>query len=69
MADSDDEITQESLAREFPAWEIWKGVTYFWYARKPLTSPPIVERGEDLTDLRDQMIRKMRQLGQLDEET
>jgi hypothetical protein len=64
MADSDYPITQESLAREFPGWHVWKGVSQLWYARLPLSSPPIVVRGEDLTDLRDQITREVIRLQQ-----
>ena len=57
------EPTQDSLAREFPGWEVWKGVSDLWYARLPRSTPPIVVRGEDLTDLRDEIVRKASQLG------
>jgi hypothetical protein len=47
--------TLDDLLREFPAWEFWEGIAGLVYARKPLTSPPVVLRGEDPADLRDQI--------------
>jgi hypothetical protein len=49
------EPTLDELWGEFPAWEMWEGVNGLVYARKPLTSPPVVLRGEDPVDLRDQI--------------
>ena len=46
----------EDLTAEFPSWEVWRGVNQLWYARLLKSSPPVVVRGEDLTDLRDQVI-------------
>jgi hypothetical protein len=47
----------EALEQEFPGWHCWKGVNQLWYARLPGTSPAIVvERKEDLLDLRDGII-------------
>ena len=36
-------------------WEVWRGIAGLVYARKMLSSPPVVLRGEDPTDLRDQI--------------
>jgi hypothetical protein len=44
-------------AAEFPQWHVWRGVSGLVYARRPRTSPPIVVRGEDAVDLRDQIRR------------
>jgi hypothetical protein len=44
-------------AAEFPQWHVWRGVSGLVYARRPRTSPPIVVRGEDPMDLRDQIRR------------
>lgn len=44
-------------AAEFPQWHVWRGVGGLVYARRPRTSPPVVVRGEDAVDLRDQMRR------------
>jgi hypothetical protein len=49
------ELTKEDLQREFRGWHFWVGIAGLKYARKPLTSPPVVLRGEDWTDLRDQV--------------
>ncbi len=44
-------------ATEFPQWHVWRGVGGLVYARRPRTSPPVVVRGEDAVDLRDQIRR------------
>jgi hypothetical protein len=44
-------------AAEFPHWHVWQGVCGLVYARRPRTSPPVVVRGEDAVDLRNQMRR------------
>lgn len=44
-------------AAEFPQWHVWRGVCGLVYARRPRTSPPVVVRGEDAVDLRDQIRR------------
>ena len=44
-------------AAEFPHWHVWRGVGGLVYARRPRTSPPIVVRGEDAEDLREQIRR------------
>ena len=44
-------------AAEFPHWHVWRGVGGLVYARRPRTSPPVVVRGEDALDLRNQMRR------------
>jgi hypothetical protein len=44
-------------AAEFPHWHVWLGVCGLVYARRPRTSPPVVVRGEDTVDLRNQMRR------------
>jgi hypothetical protein len=49
------EPTLDDLRKEFPRWEFFTGVNHLPYARLPLTSPPVVLRGEDVTDLRDQV--------------
>jgi hypothetical protein len=46
-----------ALARQFPRWEAWKGVSGLCYARLLRSSPPIVVRGEDATDVADQIKR------------
>jgi hypothetical protein len=49
------EPTLESVAAEYPNWHLWRGVSGLLYARRLLSSPPIVVRGEDATDLRDEI--------------
>lgn len=51
------EPTLADLTREFPQWHCWKGVNAMFYARLLKTSPPIVVRGTDTSDLRDEIIR------------
>jgi hypothetical protein len=43
------------VAALFPHWEVWHGVSGLFYARLPLSSPPVVVRGEDPRDLADQI--------------
>jgi hypothetical protein len=47
----------EPYAAEFPRWQAWRGVSGLLYARKLETTPPVVVRGEDAVDLRDQITR------------
>lgn len=49
--------TAEDIAAEFPGWNAWRGVNQLWYARLVMSSPPVVLHGQDLVDLRDQIIR------------
>jgi len=49
------EPTLDDVAAEFPRWRTWKGISGLVYASRNLTSPPAVVRGEDATDLRDQI--------------
>jgi hypothetical protein len=42
-------------AAEFPYWQAWRGVSGLLYARRPLTSPPVVVRATDVENLRDQI--------------
>lgn len=57
------EVTREDTpdwwpyAAEFPHWHVWRGVSGLLYARRPRTSPPLVVRGKDTVDLRDQIRR------------
>jgi hypothetical protein len=47
------EPTLGDVAREYPAWHCWKGVSGLVYARLPGTSPPMVARAEDPPGLGD----------------
>jgi hypothetical protein len=52
----DDGPTVESIADEFPDWEPWQGIEGLWHARIRGATPPVMVTGEDLMDLRDQII-------------
>jgi hypothetical protein len=58
------EPTHESLSGEFPSWEVFPGVTDLVYARLRGSSPPVVVRGEDWRDLRDEMVRAVSKIKQ-----
>lgn len=44
-------------AAEFPRWYVWRGICGLVYGRRLLASPPVVVRGEDAVDLRDEIRR------------
>jgi hypothetical protein len=50
-----DEPTLDDVRAMFPHWEVWTGIAGLVYARRLLSSPPIVIRAEDPADLRDQI--------------
>lgn len=54
-----------ALARRFPRWETWKGISGRWYARLLRSSPPVVLQGESPEDLADQITRaeELREVG------
>ena len=45
-------------AAELPGWHVWRGINGLVYARLLNSSPPLVVRGEDAVDLRDQIRRE-----------
>jgi hypothetical protein len=45
----------DDVEREWPRWHVWKGISGLVYAKRGMTSPPAVVRGEDAMDLRDQI--------------
>jgi len=47
-----------ALEREFPGWQVFRGINHVCYARKLLASPENLIRGEDWTDLRDELRRE-----------
>jgi len=57
-----EEITATSLEAEFPGWEVWQGIERLWHARLRGATPPVMVHGEDLTDLRDEITRKVGQM-------
>ena len=52
--------TADDIEREFPEWQAWLGTDRRFHARMRSGSR-IVVHGEDLTDLRDQVIKWLRQ--------
>jgi hypothetical protein len=46
----------DEIAAEFPGWEAWQGIDRLWHARIRGATPPVMVHGEDLVDLRDQII-------------
>jgi hypothetical protein len=61
----DDELTESSLRDEYPGWDIIDGIpARLKYARLRGSSPPIVVRGEDWADLRDEIVRAVGRLEQ-----
>ena len=53
------ELTGEDVAREFPGWDISQGACGLWYARLRDSEPRVMARGEDPTDLRDEIRREL----------
>ena len=51
------DLSREEFERQFPRWHTWEGIAGLWYASRRNCSPPVIVRGEDLTDLRDQIRR------------
>ena len=52
----DDGISKEQVEEEFSGWEVWQGIDRLWHARIRGATPPVMVHGEDLIDLRDQLI-------------
>jgi hypothetical protein len=51
------EPTLDDIAREYPRWHCWTGVSGLLYASLRHSSPPVAVRGEDPADLRDSIHR------------
>ena len=49
------EPTLDEVRATFPGWDVWKGISGLWYAQRRQSNPPVNVRGEDLTDLCDQI--------------
>jgi hypothetical protein len=58
LMDPDNDAAQ--IAGEFPGWEAWQGIDRLWHARIRGATPPVMVHGEDLVDLRDQIILQQR---------
>lgn len=56
------EPTLDDIRSEYPAWHCWDGIAGLPHARLRGSSPPIVVRGEDPRDLRDEIRRRLAQL-------
>ena len=56
--DSNDDPAQ--IAGEFPGWEAWQGLDRTWHARVRGATPPVMVHGNDLVELRDQIIGYVR---------
>ena len=56
MSAMEEDLDAEDIAREFPAWEAWRGMNRLWHARIRGATPPVMVHGEDPVDLRDQII-------------
>ena len=41
------------LEADYPDWHVWLGVSSLWYARRVLSSPPVIVRAANLTELRE----------------
>jgi hypothetical protein len=52
----DENLDASEIAREFPGWEAWQGINRLWHARIRGATPPVMVHGEDLVDLRDQIV-------------
>jgi hypothetical protein len=44
-------------AAEFPQYTVWKGTNQLYYASRTRCNPPLIVRGEDADDLKNEIIR------------
>lgn len=59
------EPTQASIEAEFPGWQAFPRVSGgLVYGRRVNSSPPILVRGEDWRDLRDEIMRAEARIAQ-----
>jgi hypothetical protein len=57
MTNSDPEPTLDDVGREFPTWHCYApGINSIVFARLRDSYPPVTVRGEDPTDLRDEIL-------------
>jgi hypothetical protein len=47
----------QPYAAQHPRWNVWRGVNGMLYASLPKSSPPLVVRGQDPMDLRNEVVR------------
>jgi hypothetical protein len=45
------EVRELATLARWPAWHIWRGVIPCWYARRLMSSPPVIVRAPDLPGL------------------
>ena len=48
-------VNMAELARKHPHWHIWLGVNTWFYARRQLSSPPVIRTALSLHGLDEQM--------------
>jgi hypothetical protein len=56
------EPTKDSIERESPGWEIWRGTDNRWHARIRNAEPPVTAADDHLDGLREEIVRKLSQL-------
>jgi hypothetical protein len=60
-----DEPTVADVRQQFPGWTVYRGVDQRWRARLSTATPPTqVAVGEDLTDLMEEMKRRIARISQ-----
>jgi hypothetical protein len=59
-----DDPEGRGLGDEMHAWHYWRGVSGLYYARRKLSSPPVVLRGKTLEELREQVAAHVKTKGQ-----
>jgi hypothetical protein len=60
----EDGLTPEAIEHEFSGWEVFQGVDRLWHARIKGATPPVMVHDDDLTGLREEIIRKVSQIEQ-----
>jgi hypothetical protein len=58
-----DDPEGRDLDDEMYAWHYWRGVSGLYYARRKLSSPPVVLRGKTLEELREQVAAHVKAKG------
>jgi hypothetical protein len=51
------EPTLDDVAREFPSWQVWHGISGLYHAQLAQPQQVLTVQGEDPLDLRDQIRR------------
>ena len=59
------EITTVSIEAEFPGWELFRGVDRRWHARLRGADMPVMVHGDDLVDLREEIVRKVSKIQEM----